>query len=198
MENAIPLPEIGHRWLDLTKSRFLAVTDATVVFEHQGEVAPNLISEMLTSVERHSKDLGDPITMRKRLVHVMVESMDNMHRHAMGILGEASFALLVRDRDGYRFGTGNAMPCATATLLTHRVGILNEMDPLDLKDHYMKLLSNEARSANGGAGLGLLTLARKSTRPILTSCDTFGPFTSFFTFEMRVVANSDQSEIPAA
>lgn len=198
MDHAIPLPEMGHRWLDRAKSRLLGEPASVVVFEHSGVVYPDLIPDMLSAVESRSRACGDPVALRKRLVHVLVESMDNMCRHALGILGDASFALLVRDAEGYRFTTGNAVPCATATLLSQRVDILNSMGPEDLKEHYMKLLSNDARSANGGAGLGLLTLARKSIRPILTQSDRLGPFTSYFTFEMKVGGNDDSPAAPAA
>ncbi|MBK6891554.1 MAG: hypothetical protein IPH00_00020 [Flavobacteriales bacterium] len=62
----------------------------------------------------------------------------------------------------------------------------------------MKLLTNDSRSTNGGAGLGLLTLARKSVRPILTTSDTLGPFTSYFSFELPVCGDADYPAPPAA
>ncbi len=169
-----------------------------VVFEHSGAVHTDLITNMLELVEAHSHAYGDPVMLRKRLIHVLVEAVDNMHRHALGILANASFALLVRNREGYRFTTGNAVPFATAMLLSRRVEILNAMGAEDLKEHYMKLLANESRSSNGGAGLGLLTLARKSMRPIITTSDTLGPFTSFFSIELHVCRDTDHSDQTAA
>ncbi|MBK9061281.1 MAG: hypothetical protein IPL81_15965 [Flavobacteriales bacterium] len=198
MEHAIPLPEMSHRWLDKARSRLLVEPSDMLVFEHSGAVHADLIPDMLDLVEAHSYASGDPIVLRKRLIHVLVESVDNMRRHALGILADASFALLVRNKDGYRFTTGNAVPHATAMLLAKRVEILNAMEGEDLKEHYMKLLTNDSRSTNGGAGLGLLTLARKSMRPILTTSDTLGPFTSYFSFELQVCGDADYPAPPAA
>ncbi len=191
MEHAIPLPEMGPRWLDKTKTRFLADPSAALILEHSGVVRPDAVSGMLEQAEVHSYANGDPVVLRKRLMHVLVEAVDNLSRHALGILGDASFALLVRDSAGYRMATGNAVPFATGMLLAHRVEILNMMAREDLKEHYMKLLAGDARSSNGGAGLGLLTLARKSAGPLLASSDTLGPFTSYFTLEMRVGREGD-------
>ena len=198
MEHAIPLPEMSQRWLEKARSRLLVEPSDRLVFEHSGAVHADLIPNMLDRVEAHSHASGDTVMLRKRLIHILVESVDNMNRHALGILADASFALLVRNKEGYRFTTGNAVPFATAMLLSRRVEILNAMGAEDLKDHYMKLLANESRSLNGGAGLGLLTLARKSMRPIITTSDTLGPFTSFFSFELHVCGDTDHADPTAA
>ncbi len=198
MEYALPLPEMSHRWLDKARSRLLVEPSDMLVFEHSGAVHADLIPDMLDLVEARSHASGDPVVLRKRLIHVLVESVDNMRRHALGIMADASFALLVRNKDGYRFTTGNAVPHATALLLAKRVEILNAMAAEDLKEHYMKLLTNDSRSTNGGAGLGLLTLARKSMRPIITTSDTLGPFTSYFSFELHVCGDIDYTDSPVA
>lgn len=188
MDYAVPLPEMGHRWLSRAKTRFLSDPAAEVVLEHAGALPADGVPLLLRQAEERSHAEGDSIVLRKRLMHVVVEAVDNLCRHALGILGEASFALLVRDPAGYRLATGNAVPYATGMLLAHRVEILNLMDKQDLRDHHMMLLAGDARSANGGAGLGLLTLARKSAGPLVVTTDTLGPFTSYFTIEVRVGA----------
>lgn len=194
MEHAIPLPEMSQRRLDQARLRLLVEPSDRLVFEHSGAIHGDLISNMLDQVEAQCHASGDPVMLRKRLMHVLVESVDNMRRHALGILADASFAILVRNRDGYCFITGNAVPIATALLLAKRVELLNAMEMVDLKEHYMRLLTNNSRSTNGGAGLGLLTLARKSMRPIITTSDTLGPFTSFFSFELQVRRDTEYSD----
>ncbi len=153
---------------------------------------------MLATVEAYCRDCGDPVTVRKRLVQVLLESLDNLCRHAKGVFGDSSFVLLVRSGDGYRLCSGNAVPAATGVLLMHRIGILNSMGQEDLREHYLKLLSNSGRTLNGGAGLGLMSMARKVVRPILGTAHGLGPFTSYFTFEMQVGADPDQDGPAAA
>lgn len=186
MDLALPMPEMGDRWLNRARSRFLADPTAELVLEHVGMLLPEAVPMMLERAEGLSHAHGDPIVLRKRLMNVLVEVVDNLSRHALGILGNASFALLVRDAAGYRMATGNAVPFATGMLLAHRVEVLNLMGKEDLKEHYMRLLASDARSSNGGAGLGLLTMARKCAAPLVVHNDTLGPFTSYFTLELRV------------
>lgn len=198
MDLAVPLPEMGHNWLEKAKIRFMADPEAQLVLEHTGPVQSSSIADFVELAEAHSRQQGDPVALRKRLLRVVIEAADNMSRHAMTILGESSFVLLVQDRAGYQVATGNAVPAATAVLLSHRLGMLNVMELDDLKEHYLKLLSSNTRSSNGGAGLGLMTLARKVVRPIRTSASPLGPFTAYFTFEMRVGPGAGQFDPVAA
>jgi hypothetical protein len=192
LHNSVPLPEMGRRWLEEAKSRHLSDPAATVLFAHHGAMDHDTMTALVREVEGSIHLAEEKVFIRKRVVNVLIEALDNMHRHALGILSDASCALLLKDRRGYLLMTGNAVPPATAALLTHRVGILNEMDPLDLREHFLKLLSNGVRSVNGGSGLGLLTMARRSARPIIARTSSLGPYTSFLSFELRV----DEGEEP--
>ncbi|HMC97292.1 MAG TPA: DUF6272 family protein, partial [Flavobacteriales bacterium] len=87
----------------------------------------------------------------------------------------------------YRLLMGNALPLATAALLTHRVGVLNEMDEVDLREYYRRLLANEARTERGGAGLGLLTMARKCTRPMVARTLPRDSGSAYFALELAVL-----------
>ncbi len=186
LHNSIPLPDIGRRWMEEAKELHLTDPAARVLLEHCGAMDHDKMMDLVLAVERSSHMSGEPAAVRKRVVNVLIEALDNMQRHALGLLRDASCAMLVHDQKGYLLATGNAVPPATATLLTHRVGILNQMDPQDLREHFLKLLANNERTANGGSGLGLLSIARRSTRPIVTRTSPLGPYTAFLSFEWRV------------
>lgn len=186
MHATLPLPDIGRRWLDEARERSLEDPASSVVFAHHGPIDHDMVEQLVRTAEGSSLFAEEGVAIRKRLINVLLEGLENIHHHALAILRDASFAVLVRERQGYVFTAGNAVPVATAALLTHRVSILNEMDGADLKEHYLKLFSNDARSINGGAGLGLLTIARKSVRPILTRTSPLGPYSAFFALELRV------------
>jgi hypothetical protein len=121
---------------------------------------------------------------------VLVEGLENVHHHALSVDGRAAFAILMRSEAGYRFAFGNGTHMVTALKLAQRVEVLNEMDEVDLKEHYLKLLALDARSEHGGAGLGLLTLARRAARPIRTRVIPVGADLAFFGLELEVPVGS--------
>lgn len=95
------------------------------------------------------------------------ELLENLSKHVEDKDRDTTFARLGRLAGSYVLVVGNALPTAVAAVLLSRVEILNEMDEDDLKQHYMGLLKNEGRTANGGAGLGLVTMVRRSRRPVV-------------------------------
>jgi len=167
-------------------AQFQAELGAELVFEHRGAVDSDVVQRLLGMAETASLSAGDPVPLRKRLFNVLVEGLENVHRHVAEEHLTTPWAVLVRVPDGYRISIGNAMPVAMAALLTYRVGILNEMDGTDLKEHYRLLLSNEARTERGGAGLGLLTMARKCALPMVARCYPMDERTSYLMLELTV------------
>jgi hypothetical protein len=157
-----------------------------VLFEHFGPVDHAVVERLLALVELRSQGQLDPLPLRKRLFNVLVEGLENLHHHALEVHKATSWALVVRAGDEYRLSFGNAMPQARATLLTHRVDILNDMSEEDLKAQYMRLLANDARTERGGAGLGLYTMARKSERPLVTHWLPLDEHTVHFVLELKV------------
>ena len=176
---------IEHWSADLS-ARMVGHAGVRVVFHHLGQLDPAKLEDLLAAAETSSKQANDGVRIRKRLYNVLVEGLDNMHLHAEDHLRESSFALLVEEEGGYRSIMGNALPAATAALISHRVSVLNEMSETDLKEHFMKLLANDGRTENGGAGLGLVTMARKTARPIIAHLLPKDADTAYFALELNL------------
>jgi hypothetical protein len=194
MQPATSMSSTGHHWLEQAKSRHLSEPGRHAVLAHGGRAVHGTTAALVREAEAFSQAMDDPISLRKRLINVMLEAVDNVGKHALGIQGDATYVLLLRDAQGYLLTTGNAVPMATATLLEHRMALLNGMDREDLREHYLKVLANSSRSDHGGAGLGLLTLARRCTRPIGLASEVLGPYTAYLQFNYRV----DLAEEPGA
>ena len=161
-----------------------------MVFEHHGPMEPATLHILLAKAEEASLAAGDGVGLRKRLFNVLVEGLENMQRHAIEPHRESGIAVLVDRGDGYRLLLGNALPVASAALLVHRVGVLNEMEEVDLKEHFLKLLANDGRTDRGGAGLGLITMARKSAKPMLVHSVPKDEHTAYFALEIAVLRSA--------
>ncbi len=158
-----------------------------MVFAHTGAVDEHILQALLDRAEQASLAVGDGVGLRKRLFNVLVEGLENMQRHTEGPHRESGVAVLVDRGDGYRLLLGNALPVASAALLVHRIGVLNEMEEVDLKEHFLMLLANDGRTDRGGAGLGLITMARKSAKPLLAHSLRKDDHTAYFALELAVL-----------
>ncbi len=188
MENALPQHETsaGRRWSVQARDRHCLGEGRVIVFAHQGPMEQQTMTDLVTIAERFSLEQGDALATRKRLVGVLIEGLENAVRHVDEQERDSIFAVLTSRDDRYSITVGNAMPVATAVVLADRLSILNDMDDADVKEHYLKLLSNNARSSNGGAGLGLLSMARKSLRPISCRTDRLGHTSVGFCIEIAI------------
>lgn len=188
MHNPLTLAELGRLWKEDALARAMAAPGATAVLDHCGPMDHTRVQALLAEAEAKSLAAEEGVAQRKRMMNVLVEGLENIHRHVEEPNDQAGFALLVRSSEGYRMAFGNPVPVATAALLTHRIGIINEMDEVDLKEHYLNLLANSARSNNGGAGLGLLTMARRSARPMEVSTIRLNSSAAMLILELRLAA----------
>ena len=151
-------------WADALVQRYLATSE--VVLMHFGGLDHGRLEELLAQAETFSERALDGVAVRKRLFNVLVEGMENVHRHTAADHAASAFAALFRSPDGYHLLFGNALPAASAASMAHRVEVLNQMDEADLREHHLRLLTNEGRTERGGAGLGLLTIARTTNGAI--------------------------------
>ena len=167
MHDEALIPPTGH-WAQEIASPWSSEHVSASIFEHFGTIQRSDMERLVDRGERYALEANDPVPLRKRLVNVVVEALENVLCHTPKGLEESGFARLARHGDGYVLMVGNALPVASAVLMTHRVEILNEMDDADLREHHLKLLANEGRTERGGAGMGLLTMARRTNHPIRT------------------------------
>lgn len=181
MSTALSIAEQGHWSDDLARDHLEA---GTVVFVHHGELDRHGMERLIEISEAHCIGSAVGVATRKRLLNLLVEGLENIRNHTPGDLAHTAFALLLFEPNGYRLFFGNAAPQVIIAALSHRIDILNEMDEADLREHHLKLLANEGRTERGGAGLGLLTMARKSTGPIITHAVPRDAMTAFLALEL--------------
>lgn len=138
----------------------------TIVFQHRGGIDRLIMEGLIAVAEAHAGLADDSIKVRKRLVTLLVEGLENLRLHGQQPSAPHGLAVLLDTGSGYRVWFGNATHAAKAEQLRHRIELLNEMTQDELKEHYLLLLAHQGRTVHGGAGLGLLTLARKSDGPL--------------------------------
>lgn len=170
------------------RQRLVSDAGSELVLTADGAIDLDLATSAMLLAERFSKSKGDPTPLRKRCIGVLVECAENLAKHVHDEHKPSCSLVVVRRESGYVLLVGNAMPWATAVSLAQRIEILNDMTGSDLRMGHLKLLSSDARSDHGGAGLGLMVIARKSDRPIIVRTYPLDQHTAYFQMECRIGA----------
>jgi len=160
--------------------------DQAVSFSYRGpfrEDFTQVILEIYGGTE--SARQSEPVVTRK-VSFLLVECFQNILRHGENVAGvEPDF----RDNGLFGFRTQgdlftinsiNIVPNEEVEVLRNLMESVNSLDTSQLKELYLQQLSASSLSEKGGAGLGLIELARKSGRPVLYQFDPAPGNRSYF------------------
>ncbi len=120
---------------------------------------------------------------------VYIEMTQNIRRYAdlhPELDGAASASIVVSREDGhYVISAGNIVEPADGQALVTRLAELAGMDQAALKAAFKAQLRQPRENLDGSAGLGLIDVARKASRPLAATARALDARRSFFS--LRVV-----------
>jgi len=144
--------------------------------------------EGLLSLAEKSSSAAGGRTLMKRIGNVLIECLQNVMRH--GLIEEDGYTQLYLTLEstplGFQVQCGNMVDSAMRSLLSDRLSEINGMPEEALRKAYIETLCNGEISNKGGAGLGLLSLAKKANGPIDYRFDTMENDRELFTLIVTI------------
>jgi hypothetical protein len=134
-----------------------------LVFVYRGIVTSENSVPLLTLLEKEMEDSEFGFVGRKRLFMFVLESLQNVMRHATATQhGDMSLVVYSKSNPGYTVTTGNVLPNENIDDLRSRLVEINKLDTSGLRNLYKQILVSAEMSSKGGAGLGLIEMAKKT------------------------------------
>lgn len=124
------------------------------------------ITKMFTSMaESDMERKNEDRYVKKRVYHVMVETLQNMNKHSDEItssqIGNGLF-IIGQKEEIYYVITSNKVARDKVDDLRSAIDEVNAASADELKKMYMQQIKHGKLSEKGGAGLGLIDIARKT------------------------------------
>jgi len=134
---------------------------------YRGDFCQSITDAILSLTEANMEKAGESSKIKKRVFTIMVEGLQNITRHQeidekVNTNNEKSIFFLQEIDDRYYITTGNPILKSNIKLLTEQLNTINSLDKDKLKEYYKTVLKDNIISDKGGAGLGLIEMARKS------------------------------------
>ncbi|MBR6252076.1 MAG: SiaB family protein kinase [Bacteroidales bacterium] len=144
--------------------------EGKVLLEHVGSFTSDFIDAILPEMEQDVNENVENDGIRKKVFHVFVECIQNLYHHVEPLemieqeYGDCRMGaiFLVVEGNGCRITTGNFVKKTKVEVLSSKIEKINAMDSNELKAFYRETISKQAFSAKGGAGIGMIDIARKS------------------------------------
>jgi len=124
----------------------------------------------------------------KRVCAMLIELLQNISIHGTrDRLGHMNAYLVVaKFDDHYTLFSGNLVFSDAVKPLTERMEALVKLDATDLRKLYIEILCNEEYSAQGGAGLGLVTIVKRAENQVKFDIEKIDEHFGFFRLEVDV------------
>ncbi|MBN1131764.1 MAG: SiaB family protein kinase [Bacteroidales bacterium] len=170
--------------------RSLDLHEILLMFE--GQVTHRIMKTLSNLVEEQLSKSGENEVVRRRVFHVMVESLQNISRHAETLEQEGlscpgrGLIMIDNRKESCNITTGNVIDHYQMEELTEFLAKINHLDGESLDEMYMKQLGEGHLSSRGGAGLGFIDIRRKTGNPIEYHFITIDERTSFFIFVSKI------------
>lgn len=163
-----------------------AMVQNNIILLQKGDFSRDSIIPILNIMENNVRSALENSYLMKEIFHIMVELLQNIGRHGyeVGQEKEGIFALLKNGTE-YAISTGNYVANEKVESFKELLSRINGMTKDELKNAYIELLRNGDVTENGGAGIGLIDIARLANENFEYQFTKIDKMKSFFTIKVK-------------
>ena len=163
-----------------------------IILSHFGHLGYDTIGNLLRQLDQKMIELSIDELIRKKLYAVMVECLENIDRHKHEIKDiniedkfDTKFTLELRN-NLFTISTGNAINNDVIEKLKSKLDLVNELDEKGLKKLYRKTLLTGEISEKGGAGVGIIDMAKISNTKIEYNFEPINKDLSYYQLKLKI------------
>lgn len=167
---------------------------SAIVMSYKGAASGKLLDSIITVAQAKLTEIELKRSVKKRVFGVLVEVLQNIHHHFnntniySNISDEDNSIMFVfaKKNGVYSVTTGNYIVDTEIESLKKRLEEINGMDSDQVKEKYRQILKTGKISAKGGAGLGIIDIARKSGSKLQYEFRKYNDRLSFFSLTVTI------------
>jgi len=161
---------------------------SNILLAYNGRFNPKTTKSVLLLAERNIESISEDPGIKRKVFNILVECLQNVVKHGeklenLDVAGTVPALMIGREESQYIITSGNAMFTDNVEDLTSRIEEINSLDREGLKQLYKRIMKDNVISEKGGAGLGLVDMARKSGKPLSYDFTKIDDELSFFSLK---------------
>ena len=178
---------------------FKGMQEDNLEYTYRGSFTSTITDTILTLAETNLNNAETQRKVKKRVYFIMVEGLQNITRHqsshnAEDFLDYPGLFVLQKKQTGYFITTGNLINKKDQSVLTNQIETINKLDKTQLKQYSLEVLSEGKLSVKGGAGLGLIEIAKKSGNKLFYDFKPINEDLSFFYMHTKIPFTNAEDE----
>jgi len=162
----------------------------TTILKYQGLLNFEKIEEILTQFNDVIRQYEVDEVIRRRIFSILVESLENTFRHNALIKSKTKHPsvefILVDKSDEIEIRLGNYILNTNIAAFKEKIDGVNALDRNELNKLYRESIAKARISEKGGAGLGIIEIARNSRQLLKCEFDASEGEHTFFNLVISV------------
>jgi hypothetical protein len=178
-------------WTDFQQFYKIIENDQLSLF-YRGNFADEVTVRIIDISDLHFGRATESAHIRKKVAFLMAECFQNVIRHGdinpleEGLPEHAGYFMTRNISGNYYIASGNLIESKNVDNLKSKIENINKLKPEELKKLYIKVLGKDEISSKGGAGLGLIEMARKSGRELGVEFRKINDRLAYFYFQILI------------
>lgn len=168
--------------------------DADLSYIYQGQFTQAITDFIIMLAETGMDRVGESAKIKKRVFSIMVESLQNITRHHDDGNDYQGFFAIEQKDGNYYITTVNHIFNSNIERVDGLLKKIQSLQAEDLKSYYKEVLIENEISAKGGAGLGLIEIARKSNNKVSYHFHKVDDQFSYFYFHTCITPRDENDE----
>ncbi|ASB49042.1 SiaB family protein kinase [Alkalitalea saponilacus] len=160
---------------------------------YEGEVTQEITKTFTSLTEKSLSKSAESNTVQKKVFNVMVECLQNISKHADSLSDEESerrgIVMVSKGDDSYNIITGNIIKNERVPGLKESLEHINSLDKAGLSTLFKQQIKESTISDKGGAGLGLIDIAKKTGSKLSYQFKELNDQVSFFILTSTIKRN---------
>jgi hypothetical protein len=169
---------------------FEKLKDDSLSFLYHGFISDEFTTKIIRIIENNIEKNDEPKVVRNKVSYLIAESFQNIFRHGVSTEKErysfnkpGFFGIRVLN-ESYVISTANLINNTNIESIEEKLIQLKSLDKEQLKALHNEVLGSLEISDKGGAGLGLIDMARKTNNELEYAIEKVNDIFSFFYFQL--------------
>ena len=161
---------------------------------YKGEITDTAISLIIEQIEGSLDQKQAPTRVRKKIIYMIIECLQNIYNYFKDkpyekTVNDESCLDIKVDAYSYTINVSNYVTDESSKSIIKKIEYINSLSPEELHEMYLQVLSSQQVSPSGGAGLGLIDIARKSGKNLSYILTPNANGDIYFTLQISILNN---------
>ncbi|SFE29050.1 SiaB family protein kinase [Thermophagus xiamenensis] len=184
----------SHRFLEFAYQLYKTMKTNEINLVYEGEVTQEITKTFTSLTEKNMARSEEPNQVQRKVFNVMVECLQNISKHADTLSDEGEtdkrgIVMVSKGEDSYKIITGNVIRNSKIPGLKESLEHINSLDKAGLSSLYKQQIKETKLSKKGGAGLGLIDIAKKTGSKLSYQFKELNDDVSFFILTSTIKRN---------